>query len=263
MWILGVAPTVMLLVSLAYRVGVRFWPPDAKPRQTHAQSFEESKNAYGMKLLTKPVTKWSEVEAKSEPEIHAWLKEQSNEILPWEWSEEARRKDPKGYAKCWRRIWKGRKSYCEEILAKHQKEINRLDQEVQIVTMIHAHRTNQIARLRTFAATNTFPCQVSLERLEKGRFWGCNTRVAVVECEDAAAIMASTNSIYSKETATARDELRKLLALVDTVSSSKKRADKCGKLLEICDKCNHLIEEEPLQDELLKKSLVENLNGVK
>ena len=263
MWLLGIAPTVMLLVSLAYRVCVRFWPPDTKLRQTHAQSFEESKNAYGIKLLTKPITKWSEVEAESEPEIHAWLQEQSNEILPWDWSDEARRKDPKGYAKCWRRIWRERKSYCEEILVKYQKEIKRLDQEFQTVTMIHTHRTNQIARLRAFAATNTFPCQVSLEHLEKGRFWGWNTRVEVVECEDAAAIMASTNSICSKETATARDELRESLALADTVSSSRKLADKCGRLLEICDKCNHLIDEEPLQDELLKKSLVENLNGVK
>lgn len=261
----GVALMVMMVVPLAYRVVIHFWPPEERPRQTLAQLLEEAQRASRIKLLTKPIVKWSDAEVKLEPEIYAWLKEQGNEILPWEWTDEARRKDPKGYAKRWRRIWKERKSHCERMLAEHQKEIKRLDRELQLLTTIHVHRTNQIARLRALAATNTFPCQISLERLEKGRLWGWNKLVEVVECKDAAAIMSATNSICSNEAATAEDEIRGAMALSDSIASSKEKLILHEKLCEICDRSNCLIGNESSQDQdgLLQKSLVEVLTGAK
>ena len=218
---LGIALVAMMAVPLAYRVCVYFWPPEEKPRQTLTQFLEEAQRERCMGLLTKPVEKWSDAEAKLEPEIYSWLKEQGSEILPWEWTEEARRKDPKGHAKCWQRIWKERSAHCERLLAEHQKEVKRLDRELQILTTIHAHRTNQIARLRAFAVTNDFPCKVSLERIDKGRFWGWNKRVEAVECKDLAAIVAETNSICNKETAIAEGEFSRALALSNSISSSK------------------------------------------
>ena len=259
----GIALIVMLAVPLAYRICIYFWPPDEKPRQTLTQFVEEAKSERSAKLLTKPIAKWTDAETKLEPEIYAWLKEQGNEILPWEWTEEARRKDPKGYAKCWRRIWKERKSNCENLLAQQQKELKRLDHELQILTIIHAHRTNQIACLRALAATNAFPCQVTLERLEKGRFWGWNKKAEVVACKDAAAIVATTDSICSKEIEMAIDEDRTALALVDAVSSSKEKSALYEKLREISDQNIRLIKDASSQDEPLKKSLVENLKGAK
>lgn len=258
-----VAFIVMMVVPLAYRVFVHFWPPEEKPRQTLAQFLEEAQRASCIKLLTKPIAKWSDAEMKLEPEIYAWLKEQGNEILPWDWTEEARRKDPKGYAKCWLRIWKDWKSRCERLLAEHQEEIKRLERELQILTTIHTHRTNQIARLSALAATNTFPCQIPVERLQKGRLWGWNKFVEVVECKDAAAIVMATNSICSKEVATAEDEARGAIALADSIASSKEKSSLCEELCEICDKSKYLIENESLQDqdELLQKSLVEVLKG--
>ena len=259
--LLSIAVLVMLTVPLAYRVCIYFWPSVAEPRPTLEQFVEEAKNEYSLKLLAKPIAKWTEKDVKSEPEIYAWLKGQDNEILPWDWTDEARRKDPKGYAKCWRRIWEERKSLCENLLAKHQDELETQDRELQILATIHAHRTNQIVRLRALAATNTFPCEVALERLEKGRFWGWNRKVETVACEDAAAIVAETNSICSKESTTAQDELRRVLALENAIASSKEKSALYGRLLGICDQSKSLIENGTSQDELLKKALIENLKG--
>jgi len=252
---------VMVAVPLAYRACIYLWPPAEKPRLTLTQFMQEDIVAGCVKLLAKPVGNWSETEARLEPEIYAWLKEQGNEILPWEWTDEARRKDPKGYAKCWLRIWEERKSRCEELLAERKKETGRFEQELQTLSTIHAHRTNQVARLRALAATNAFPCQVSLERIEKGRFWGWNTHVEMVECGDASAIVAATNSICSKEIVVAQDESKKAQALSDSISSSREKSALYEQLYAICDKNKSLIKADPPQDEVLKKSLVEVLKG--
>jgi len=261
----AVAFIVMMVVPLAYRVFVHFWPPEEKPHQTLAQFLEEAQRASGIKLLTKPIAKWSDAEMKLEPEIYAWLKEQGNEILPWEWTDEARRKDPEGYARCWHRIWKEQKSRCENLLEGLQEEIKRLDRELQIVSAIHTHRTNQIARLSALAATNTFPCQISVERLRKGRLWGWNKIVEVVECKDAAAIMTATNSICSNEVATAENEAKDAIGLSDSIASAREKTILHEKLYEICNRSKHLVENESLQgqDELLQRSLVEILKKAK
>ena len=216
---LGIALVAMMVVPLSYRVWVYFWPPEEKPHQTLTEFFKEAESARGIKLLTTPAAKWTDEEAKSEPEIYAWLMEQGDEILPWEWTEEARRKDPKGYEKCWRRIWKERKSHCDKLFAEQQKELRQLGRELQIITTIHAHRTNQIERLRAIAATNSFPCQIALERLTKGRFWGWNKKAEVVECKNVAEIIVATNSICSIEMATAEDEVKSVKSLSDSLAS--------------------------------------------
>ena len=261
MRLFGIAILAMVALPLVYRGYVYFWPLEEKPRQTLAQFLEEAQRERCLKLLTKPLGKWSDAEAKLEPEIYSWLKEQGNEILPWEWTEDARRKDPKGHAKCWRRIWKERSSHCERLLAECQEETKRLDRELQILTTIHTHRTNQIARLRNVIATNTFPCQVALERIEKGRFWGWNKRVEFVDCKDLAALMAETNSVCSKEAAMAQSESKKALALSNSISSSKEKSALFQKLCETCDQNKRQVENESVQDELLKKSLIETLKA--
>lgn len=257
----GIAILVMVALPLVYRGYIYFWPPEEKPHQTLTQFLEEAQREQCLRLLTKPVGKWSDGEAKLEPEIYSWLKEQGNEILPWEWTEEARRKDPKGHAKCWRRIWKERSAHCGRRLAECQEETKRLDRELQILTTIHTHRTNQIARLRNVIATNTFPCQVALERLEKGRFWGWNKRVEFVDCKDLSALMAETNSVYSKEAAMAQSESKKALALSNSISASKEKSALLQKLCETCDQNKRQVENESAQDELLKKSLIETLKA--
>ena len=261
----GAALVVVIALALAYRVVVRLWPPEETQHQTLAQFLEEAQRAGCARLLVKPAANWSESEVGLEPEIHAWLKEQDKEILPWEWTDEARRKDPKGYAKCWRRIWKERKATCERMLSEQQKEIKHLDRELLILTTVYAHRTNQIARLSALAATNSFPCQVSVERLEKGRLWGWNKSVEVVECKAAAEIAAATNSICSHETAAAADEAGRVAAMTASLASAKEKSALYENLCGICDKCSRIVEGDslPEHNELLQNSLVEVLKGAK
>lgn len=256
--IFGIALAVMIAVPLAYRVCISIWPPKEKPHRSLDQFFREAEIAHSLELLATPVAKWSDADAKAEPEIYAWLKEQGNEILPWEWTEGARRKDPKGYAKCWRRVWKGRKAHGGQIVAKNRKEIKRLERELRELATIHAHRTNQIERLRRLSATNDFPCKVSIEHLAKGRVWGWNKRVEVVEFKDAAEMAAATNGIRGIATA-AEDDAGRAKELSDSLSMSKGKAAVLEKLSEICD--NILMEDGSLHDEALKRALVENLKG--
>lgn len=258
---LGIALAAMMVVPLAYRLWIYIWPPEEKPRQTLTEFFKEAESARSIKLLTKPISKWSDDEAKLEPEIYAWLKDQGNEILPWEWTEEARRKDPKGYAKCWQRIWDERKSHCDKLVAEREKELRRLNRELQILTTIHTHRTNQIARLGALAATNTFPCQITLERLEKGRFWGWNKKFETAECKDVESLTAATNSICAKELSAAQEEDRGALELMDAISLLKEKSILYENLCEACNKNKQLIEAESPLDDILLKSLVANLKG--
>lgn len=261
--IFGVMLIVMVAVPLAYRVCVYLWPPEKKPRQTFTQLMEEDIIAGCVRRLTKPVGNWSEAEARLEPEIYAWLKGQGNEILPWEWTEEARRKDPKGYAKCWRRIWEERESHCEKLIEEREEEIERLEDELRILTTVYDHRTNQIARIRALASTNAFPCRVQLERIEKGRFWGWNKHVETVECGEAADVVAATNSVCSKEEAAAQDEGKRALALSGSISSAKEKSALYEQLRGVCDTNKRLVDGEPPQDEVLRKSLVEILKALK
>ena len=261
----GAALVVVIALALAYRVVVRLWPPAETQHQTLAQFLEEAQRASCARMLVKPAANWSEAEVKLEPEIYAWLKEQDNEILPWEWTDEARRKDQKGYAKCWHRIWKEQKAACERMLAGEQKESKRLDRELLILTTVYAHRTNQIARLSALAATNAFPCQVSVERLEKGRLWGWNKHVEVVECKAAAEIAAATNSICSHETAAAADEAGRVAAMTASLALAKEKSILYENLSGICDKCSRIVEDDslPEHNEFLLNSLVEVLKGAK
>ena len=258
--VFGIALAVMIAAPLAYRVCISIWPPKEKPHRSLEHFFREAEAAHGMELLVKPVAKWSDADTKAEPEIYAWLKGQGDEILPWEWTEEARRKDPKGYAKCWRRVWEDRKAHGGQIVAKNRKEIKRLERELRELATIHAHRTNQIERLRRLSATNDFPCKVSIEHLAKGRVWGWNKRVDVVEFKDAAEMAASTNGIRGIATAAA-DEAGRAKALSDSLAISKEKTNMCERMREICDESNSLIEDGITADDnrILQKSLVEAL----
>ena len=254
---LCIALAVMMAVPIAYRAFVHFWPPTERPRQSAMQFISGTES--GVKLLAKPVAKWTEAEANAEPEAYAWLQSQGSEILPWEWTDEARQKDPRGYAKCWRRIWNERSLHYKSLLAQHRKELKRLERELENLAAVHAHRTNQIARLNSLAATNGFPCQVAVERLEKGRFWGWNKRIELVECSAAAEIVSVTNSICSREVAIAQEEDRTVDDLFFASIALKKIVGSCENMLETCCQNSGIAEIAPSQEEELRKALVETL----
>lgn len=228
---------------------------------TLAQFAERAMSERLTNMLTKPRAKWTDAEAKSEPEIYAWLKEKDDEILPWEWTEEARRKDPNGYVKCWRHIWKERKSFHEERLAQQQKELKRLDREIESLTTVQVHRTNQIARLRAVVATNDFPCEVALEHLEKGRFWGWNTKVEIVECKEASALDSLISNSLAREAQScqalidrAKEERAEANMAYQGVEALRKQASVCADILD-----SKTIDEKEIRN--LKTELSKNLKG--
>ena len=100
--VLAIGLAAMFALPVAYRVWIHYNPP------TESRSFSDVlREAGGIRreaLLTTPLEKWSEADAKLAPDIREWLAARSDVILPWEWSDEARKKDWKGYCDAWQRV---------------------------------------------------------------------------------------------------------------------------------------------------------------
>lgn len=99
-----IAFAVMMLVPLGYRVWIHFNPPPPRPAFSLSKYLSEATDISVPQLLVKPLSKWSEAEKKRAPEIAAWLETKGKTILPWEWTDEARRKNPEAYFKTWEDI---------------------------------------------------------------------------------------------------------------------------------------------------------------
>lgn len=99
-----IAFAVMMLVPLGYRVWIHFNPPPPRPAFSLTKYLSEAKDANVPLLLVKPFSKWSDAEKRRAPEIAAWLETKEKTILPWEWTDEARRKDSERYLKTWEDI---------------------------------------------------------------------------------------------------------------------------------------------------------------
>jgi len=171
---LAVSFVVMMALPVGYRVW-RIWNPEPeRPRQTLTQLLAETAGNNAVRLLRTPVAQWTEYDKKTEPQIFGWLEAHGKTVLPWEWTDEARRKDPDGYRKLWLGIFKEQESELNSRQKAERKQLKAIERELWIAETLFDHRTNQIARVRAYVATNAFPMAVTAERLEKGRFWGWN-----------------------------------------------------------------------------------------
>ena len=99
-----IAFAVMMLVPLGYRIWIHFNPPPPRPAFSLSKYLSEATDASVPQLLVKPLLKWSEADRRRAPEIAAWLKAKDKTVLPWEWTDEARRKNPEEYFKAWEDI---------------------------------------------------------------------------------------------------------------------------------------------------------------
>ena len=93
---------VMFALPAAYRVWIHYNPPPH--RKPLSVVLHEADGARREALLTTPTDMWTEADEKLAPDIHEWLAAHADVILPWEMSEEARKKDWKGYCASWRLI---------------------------------------------------------------------------------------------------------------------------------------------------------------
>lgn len=176
----------MLLLPAAYRLWLRSHPESARPRATFSEYVAKAVESRLLVRLKTPVSKWTDEDRAQEPQVFAWLETQAKVVLPWEWSEAARRKDPSGYRAAWADIFRAREKAVAARLRTVRKDLEKAVREVRIAETLHAHGTNELRRIETFVASNAFPMTVSVVRLAKGRLWGWNRREERTVCATAA-----------------------------------------------------------------------------
>ena len=204
--VLAVVSVVMLAVPLSYRVWLHYHPQQARPQQPAAEILAKMVEKRAMRLLQTPPSRWTEAERRSEPKIHAWLVDHAKTILPWEWTDEARSKDPAGYRRLWLGLLRERKGALTRRLKDGCREEESIRRELETMRTIHAHRTNQVSRIREQMSTNGFPVSVKVERLSKGRFWGWNTKIEEVRFESREDFDGEGAGWLAAELKTAADE---------------------------------------------------------
>lgn len=180
---LCIAFATMLALPLTYRAWVTFNPPAPRETFSFTEFFDKTAANRSVRLIKTPIDRWTKTDRAAEPKIVAWLEAHSKIVLPWEWSSEARQKDPKGYRKAWKRLLGETESSLKDSIARIKKELKRIDRELLINQTLHIHLTNQIAALERNLTTNPLPATVTVERLSKGRFWGWNVRKDQVHLE--------------------------------------------------------------------------------
>ena len=174
------ALVVMVAMPLSYRAWRHFHPQPEAPRRTLTDFIAKVSEDRAARLLRTPLSKWTEADGKAEPMVRAWLEAHATTILPWEWTDEARRKDPAGYLKLWAGLFEEQKSLRNRRLRVERANLKRAERDFLAAETVYVHRTNQIARIVEYASTNVFPMTVKVERLSKGVFWGWNTNATEV-----------------------------------------------------------------------------------
>lgn len=180
---LAITFVVMLAIPLAYRVWITFNPPAPRERLSLAEFFDKATANRSVRLLKTPIDQWTKTDRAAEPKIAAWLEAHSKIVLPWEWSSEAQKKDPKGYRKAWEKLLDEAVSVLERSIKHKRKELKNLEREIWINRSLYSHLTNQFAKVEGVLATNPPPVTVTVEHLAKGRLWGWNRRLKQVRLE--------------------------------------------------------------------------------
>jgi len=235
--ILVVGLAVMVALPLAYRAWLHFHPQPSEPRPSLSKFLAKAAEDRAMRLIRTPLSKWSDADRKSEPKIHAWLESHANTILPWEWTDEAQRKDPSGYRKLWLALLKEQERELGQRRKDVQKKLKAVEHRLLIAETMHAHRTNQIARVREYASANSFPMSVKIERLSKGRFWGWNTKTEDVRFESREDFDGERKGWLAMERENAEQESR---AIVDDIASRKSLEGRLGLAEELLAKTTAL-----------------------
>lgn len=239
---LCIAFAAMLALPLAYRVWVTFNPPTPSETFSLAEFFDKATANRAVRLLKTPPDRWTKTDRAAEPKIAAWLEAHSNVILPWEWSSEAQKKDPKAYRRSWEKVLGETISGLELSIKNMRKELKRLEREEEVNRTLHSHLTNQLAKVDGVLATNPPPATVEVERLAKGRLWGWNRRLEQVRLESetnriefVSGIAAQAEELQREygrlESAgkSASTTLSRLESILSENTSNSKAVDQVGK----------------------------------
>ena len=154
LWVLVIGLVVMFALPIAYRVWVHYNPPP--PRKPISEVLHDAGGVRREMLLNTPTDKWNESDKSLAPDIRDWLAAHADVILPWEWSDEARKKDWKGYCDSWRRI-------LEEQSARLEKLISRKTDDMEEAAKM-AGKERKIAADGMAGATNALASAEAHER---------------------------------------------------------------------------------------------------
>ena len=202
---LAITFVVMLAIPLAYRVWITFNPPAPRERLSLAEFFDKATANRSVRLLKTPLDRWTKTDREAEPRIAAWLEAHSKIVLPWEWSNEAQKKDPKGYRKAWGKLLDETVSELGRSIKNTRKELKKLERDADNNRTLHTHLTNQLVRVEGVLATNPPPATVTVERLTKGRLWGWNRRLEQVRLESETNCIEFVSCISAQSDALQKD----------------------------------------------------------
>jgi len=252
---------VMLALPAAYRIWMTYHPQPVDTGNRLTQFLEKSAEDRALRLLTTPLTNWTEDERKSEPKTCAWLKAHEKTVLPWEWSGAARRKDPEGHRRLWVALFRDQASELKAQLKAEEKKLKTLGRELQVAETLYAHRTNQLARIRAYVATNAFPMILRVERLSKGRFWGWNAKEELVKVVSRENFSATSNGWFQTEHRQVREEHA---ALADLETGKRRAAERVAALpalashMSMC--ADSASKKQPLNESWALKELLDAVN---
>lgn len=104
--LLLVATLIMLIVPGGYRIWslVRGARSGELRVASLNECLEKASVDHQVRLLETPVAKWSERDKRLAGEVLAYLRAHADVVLPWEWSAEARAKDPQGFRASWESV---------------------------------------------------------------------------------------------------------------------------------------------------------------
>ena len=250
---------VMVALALLYRAWVYFCPPKTVLRMTTSELLAQAAEKRGVTLLQKPLESWTEHDKKSEPRIHAWLEAHTKTILPWEWTNEGRQKDPDGYRRLWVGLFKEQKKALATRLDAERKKLKSVDAEMSTTETIHAHRTNQIEVIKAYVASNSFPMKVKVERLSKGRFWGWNTdseEILFTRIEDIDGGDETLLAVEKK--AAAQEEL----TLGEERSAKARLEARIEELKDLVARCEAMADRAAPEDDIFMVELCNMLNAL-
>ena len=180
---------VMLALPLAYRVWVYYHPQPE--RKSLTAMLLESNEARREALLMTPFDKWSESDAKLAPDVHDWLEAHGSVILPWEWTEEARKKDWNGYCDTWDKLIAEQLSAIRKIISRKDKISESAKKDAAIEREMYSHLTNDAVVLsKAVAVAGSFPCKVEIEEMTPGRFWGWNRKNTIKEFDSEGSMLS-------------------------------------------------------------------------
>ncbi len=177
--VLIISVLVMMVLPLMYRVFFYEEPPPPSAAEVPRleQILDRMTDDWERAILKTPLAKWTARDKERSSEIHAWLTAHANMVLPWEWTEEARGKDLRGYLG----VWEVLLDECVDSVEDEEKVFNRAYKKFTAALSndqtIFTHDTNELMRVyQAIGVVTNYPVTLVCTNLTKGRLWGWNRK---------------------------------------------------------------------------------------